>query len=278
MRRALIIAVAMTFAACGGGGDEGGDAAATSDESTSTTTTVADGEAPVDVSSNVSTEVGAAGGATTTPTASAGASNDAAAPEATPTPLAPGTYRFRQEGSGSGGGQSFDFPDEGKVVVDAANADGTQMTHRYVDPNGEPSDSLLRFGADGMFLLRTTQRQGQNEISCTFDPPLPMPSWPPTVGGTHEGKAACDGGITVEVTGSITGTREIEIDGARHEAFVADSTITTKGPFTSTTHQVDWFVPELRLSVHTESDTTGKFGEITFEASSVTDLLSAKPS
>jgi hypothetical protein len=56
------------------------------------------------------------------------------------------------------------------------------------------------------------------------------------------------------------------------------STITTSGQVTSTSHQVDWFVAELRMAVHTENDTKGKFGTFEFASAGTADLISAIPS
>ena len=269
MRRIALV-LALVLAACGGGGDDDTDTAVPSSTSTSTstsTTTTAD-----------DTTTTSAGAATTTtataPTAGGGA--DAAGAGAAPAPLAPGTYHYRQSGSTKVGTDTFETPPEGTSVADAARGDGTQVHHRYVDPEGESSDVTLRFGADGIFILETVLRTGQAEVRCTFDPPMASPPWPPSVGTTSSGHGEC-GAFTTDITSEITEARTVTLEGATYDAVVVESTLTTSGQLESTSHQVDWFVPELRMSTHTETDSTGSFGAFTFESSGTSDLLSATP-
>ena len=272
MRR-IAIALVLVLAACGGGGDDDTKTASPSTTASSTSTSSA-----ADDDGTTTTAAPAASTATTAAPAAAGgaASATPAAGSAAPAPLAPGTYRYRQEGSTKVGTDSYDTPPEGTSVVDAAKADGTQVHRRYIDPKGKSSDVTMRFGADGIFILDTVLRTGQAEVRCTFDPPLASPAWPPAIGAKSSGRGAC-GSFATDVATEITEARTVTLEGKTYDAFVVESTITTTGQFESTSHQVDWFVPELRMSTHTETDSTGSFGAFTFESSGTSDLLSATP-
>jgi len=284
MRRALLVAV-LLVAACGGGGgdDEEASASGSVDVDVTTTTSADDGTSDTTaVEAGGETATTAPAGADAPPTTvilggEAAVPDSAVATGGAPQPVAPGTYRYRQTGSASGGGQTYDSPPEGTMVVDAAGADGRQLFHRYVDPEGKPADSTVRFGADGMFIEKLVLRQGEGEITCTFDPAIPSPPWPPTVGSTFSATGEC-GIFTLEIDGRVTGTRSVDLDGRSYEAFVVESTIHAQTPqLTLDGTQVDWFVPELRLATHTESTMNGKFGTTTFESSGAADLLSAVP-
>lgn len=272
MRR-IALALVLVLAACGGDDDDG--AATGSSTSTTSATTAAAAESTTTTAAPST----AAPATTAAPPAGSGSAAAAGAPAeaSTPTPLAPGTYRYRQTGSGKVGTETYDAPPEGTMVADAAGADGRQVLHRYIDPEGQAADVTMRFAADGMFVLETLMRMGQTEIRCTFDPPLASPAWPPTVGAQASGQGAC-GAFTTDVTSEITEARTVELDGRTYDAVVVRSTITTSGQVESTTNQVDWFVPELRLSAHTEQDVKGRFGTFTFESKGTSDLLSAVPS
>jgi hypothetical protein len=272
--RKLAALLLVVLAACGGGGDSKSPTAAdgAAKEATTTSTTVAGATKEPAVAAGETTTTGAAAAPPTTTAAAAPATASTG-----PTPLAPGTYRYKQSGHASGGGQSYDSPPEGTMVADAPGEDGTQVMHRYIDPAGEPSDTTIRFGPDGIFILSTVLRQGGQEITCTFDEPLPSPAWPPTVGATSAGHADCDM-FTTDVASKITGRLPVTIDGTTYDAFVMETTITTSGQVTSKSTQIDHFVAELRLSAHTESNGSGKFGTFEFSSEGTSDLLSATPS
>ena len=279
MRRIAVV-LALVLAACGGGGGGGDPEAASSDDSptTTTTTTAAAGDEPTTSTTAApaaAPDEGETPGTTAAPAAGAAASASAPA-SAGPTPLAPGTYHYRQTGSTKVGADSYESPPEGTSEVDPPNADGTQVVHRYIDPEGKPSDATMRFGPDGIFMLETVVRAGGTEVRCTFDPPLATPAWPPTVGATSSGHGEC-GSFTTDVTSEITETRSVTLDGRTYDAVVVRSTITTSGQFESTSSQVDWFVPELRMSAHSETTSKGSFGAFTFESAGSSDLLSATP-
>jgi hypothetical protein len=114
-------------------------------------------------------------------------------------------------------------------------------------------------------------------FTCTFNPPVPAPPWPPTVGATFAGKADC-GNFTTEVKGKIDGSRKATVDGAPVDVFVATISIVTHGQLESSGTDVQWFAPSTRLVVHSESHTKGSYGPFGFASDVVSDLVSAKPS
>jgi len=275
MRRALVVGVLVVAAACGGGGDDDDVA---EDDLPATTTTVAEAEA------EGSTTTAAVAASTTTaatgdgPATTVAASGGAAAPQevAGPAPLAPGTYHYRQTGEIKAGPQTYPFPPEGTAEVEPADADGTQLVRRFIDPEQPPIETRIRFDRAGILLVETSGGGGPTGFRCTFDPPLTLVAWPPTVGHTASGEADCENvHITYEVR--ITGQVPVTIDGATYEAFVMESTVTTTGDLESTSEQLDHFVAELRQSVHTESTSEGTFRGVQFSATSTSDLVSATP-
>lgn len=274
MRRLLLVGLlVVVLAACGGGDDDKTSADAV------TTSTTAAGSTTVATDGSTATTAASAGATTTTSKQSTPATTNAApAPKGGgPAPLAPGTYRYRQQGSATAGTQKYDSPKDGTLVAKAAGADGKQLLQRYIDPKGEPSDVTMRFGADGMFMLETVLRTGGQEVRCTFDDPMPAPSWPPAVGKTASGHANC-GSFQLDATSKITGTKPVTIDGAGYTAYIIESTSKTTGNVTSTGTQTDWFVPELRMATHTETTLKGSFGTFAFSSEGSADLVSAKPS
>lgn len=276
MRRALLIGLLLVAASCGGGGgdDSGADTAAGS--STTTTAAGATGAATSTTAATPGTaEVTTT--ATVKPSATTVTTNGDAAPTG-PAPVPAGTYRYKQTGSSTAGTQRYDAPAEGTMVAKAAGGDGTQLLQRYIDPKGDPSDAVMQFRADGMFLIQTVFRQGGQETKCTFGKGVPSPSWPPTVGAKASGRGTCDNfNLVIDITSSITGTKPVSIDGASYTAYVVESTIKTSGQLTSEAKQIDWFVAELRLSTHTEQSSKGKFGTFDFSSQGTADLVSAKP-
>ncbi|MEA3055130.1 MAG: hypothetical protein QOD30_562 [Actinomycetota bacterium] len=270
----VVMGLLVLSAACGRGGGGGGDDAAANDVTTSTTVA---GTTTVATGGSTSTTAASAGATTTTAKAATPAA-EAAKPAAGggPAPLAPGTYRYRQQGSATAGTQKYDSPKDGTLVAKAAGADGTQLLQRYIDPKSDPSDVTMRFGADGMFMLETVLRTGGQEVRCTFDDPMAAPSWPPAVGRSASGHADCDS-FQLDVTSKITGTKPVTIDGAGYTAYIVESTSKTTGSVTSTGTQTDWFVPELRMATHTETSSKGSFGTFAFSSEGSADLVSAKP-
>lgn len=276
MKRLLPIALlVVVIAACGGGG--GDDDKASTDATTSTTAAVA-ATSTTAASGGATTTTGAAGvdGSTTTVKA-ASSSAPASTGDHGPAPLTAGTYHYHQTGSTSAGAQKYDAPKEGTMVAKPAGADGKQLLQRYIDPSGQPSDVTMKYGADGMFMLETVLRTGGQEIRCTFDDPMPAPSWPPAVGKTASGHANC-GSFQLDVTSKITGTKAVTIDGTGYTAYIVVSTSKTTGTVTSTGTQTDWFVPQLRMATHTETTQKGTFGTVEFSSEGSADLVSAKPS
>jgi hypothetical protein len=272
---ALLVLPALT--ACGGGGKK-----TSATRRATTTTSEAATTSTQPAAASTTTTAGGRGGATTT-TARTGGSTAATAPptgSAGPAPAAPGKYRYKQTGKTTVGNNASNVPPEGTAVIDPAKADGSQVVHRVVDADRSSTDSTFLFKPEGIFLKSTAMQSGSGfqsvTFTCTFNPPVPAPPWPPTVGATFAGKADC-GNFTTEVKGKIDGTRKATVDGAPVDVFVATIAIVTHGQLESSGTEVQWFAPSTRLIVHTEGHTKGSYGPFGFGSDVTSDLVSAKP-
>jgi hypothetical protein len=280
--------IAVTLTACGGGGHK---KAATTAQAGQTTTTSSAGASAGAASTAVTTTPTAAAGtksptsvgpnpsAGPTPAASPAPPAPSTSTSTGPAPIAPGKYTYNQQGTFKVGVNSTSTPPQGTLTVDAPSADGHQVTHRVSDPKSTnpPSDTTFLFKADGMFLESTHQNAGGASLSCTFNPPIPTPPWPPAVGKTLSGHANCDPGFTTDVSGKITDTKQVQLDGHTYTVYVVETTITTHGSLESQTTQVNWFSPDLRMTTHDESHTTGSYQGFSFTSDQTDDLVSGKP-
>lgn len=288
VRRPLVLACVAVVMAGACGGDDSGPGAA------DTTTTVLDAGTSVPGGEAATTSMPGAGGGgasgSTTPAAGRSTSTSTTAAGSPPTtgapppsgaaaPVAAGTYRYRQSGRQTAGPSSSDAPGEGTLTVDRADSSGVQQWRRVVAPGKWSADSTIAFTGGGPMLRATTLRNSAGEVSmtstCTFDPAMPAPPWPLRVGATFSGHAEC-GDFTVDVSGSVTGTRDVVIDGATRTTFVVSSRLTTRGHVESTGTQVDWYDPASRLPVHVETEQRGTYGVVEFEQRLTSDLLSLK--
>jgi hypothetical protein len=220
---------------------------------------------------------GPARGASTTTTRSGSGPAAALAPQ----PAAAGTYRYRQQGRSTAGGATTTTPPYGTLVVDRPGGDGTQLWHRASDPSAPPNDSTFRFATDGVALIRQviriTNAGTTTTFTCTFDPGVPAPPWPPTVGAVFTGHGEC-GSFTADVSGRIDDRKQVTLDGAPVDVFVISSKLVTHGQVESTATQVDWYAPSLRLPVHSESSASGTYGFVSFQSTGTSDLESGHPS
>jgi hypothetical protein len=214
--------------------------------------------------------------------AGAGAGAPGASPStgSGPAPVLTGTWHYHQTGAATIGQSNQPIPAEGTLVVDALKADHTQTSHRYVDPNKAPSDTTLLFRSDGMFLTgqvnRSTVGSQTVAFTCTFSPPMPIPPWPPAVGQHFTGDGNC-GSFTVHVDAAVTATKAASVGGTSVPTYVIQSTIATHGQVESTINETDWFAPSLRLSVHVEAKSQGKYGFFSFSSNTVSELEGLKP-
>ena len=170
-------------------------------------------------------------------------------------------------------------------MVDPVSPDGRQVFHRFVDPRGS-MDTTFAFRPDGIFLVSTVIGAGAGGgaagagapggVTCTFDPPVPTPPWPPSVGARFSGHGEC-GLFAADLDGTVDATRRASLDGAALEVFVVTTRLTTHGGVESTATQVDWFAPSERLITHTESHASGTAGPFAFGSELSADLVSARP-
>lgn len=211
-----------------------------------------------------------------TPVASSG-SSPVAAGNGAPAPAAPGTYTVDQSGSVTGPGFSSSEPPQGTFVVDPAQSNGIQAWHRYVDTSKPPANTQAQFTANGPFILSTTEQSPQGNTTCTFNPPIAAPPWPPAAGKTFSSQGNC-GSFNVTLQGRIAGSQIMTLkDGETFTVWVIDSTLNLSGQVTGSGTQVDWYSPAVRLSLHEQVDISGSFGAFNFNLHSVSDFVSSHP-
>jgi hypothetical protein len=288
-RPVLVLALTVALAACGGSTHKTASSATASTEGLGPSVS----GSPTTAGNSPGTSMTAGTGPGHTPAASAGAGAGGGNPTNSPTgaagspstkgpaPVLAGTYRFRQSGSSTVGSTTTAAPADGTMTVDPASSDGTQVFHRFVRAGQPPSDTTFSFQTSGMFITTVVTRMtvGTQTVAftCTFNPPVPAPPWPPSVGATISGSGSC-GSFTAQVTGRIDGTKTVTLDGAPVMVYVVDTTIVTHGQVESTQTQTDWFAPSLRLSVHNESRAKGTYGPFSFSSTLISDLESGRPS
>ena len=198
-----------------------------------------------------------------------------------PVPAAPGTYTEDQSGgiTTTPSLYSANEPPQGTLVVDPAQANGTQVEHRYVEQGNQPANTTSQYLASGPVILSTTEGSGAQGVSCTFNPPIAAPPWPPAVGKTFSSRGDCGNGTTVTVQGRISGSQTTTLkDGETFTVWVIDSTISMSGQITASGTQVDWYAPSLRLPTHEQVDVKGTYSGVQFTLHSVSDLVSSHPS
>ena len=193
-----------------------------------------------------------------------------------PAPAAPGTYTMAQSVTVS---PNFGPPEpsQGTLVIDPAQPNGIQVDHRYVDQN-PPANTTTQFLPTGPVILSLTEGAGGSSVSCTFNPPIAAPPWPPAVGKTFSSTGNCGSGTTVTIQGRIAGSQVATLrDGETFPVWVIDSTLNLNGQIKGSGTQVDWYSTALRLPVHEQSDVQGSYSGIPFTLHSVSDLVSSRP-
>lgn len=261
--------------AAGTPGTAGGASAGLSGSTTTSTTAAAPSSAGSPRSGSPTTTVSRSSGASTGAVSGSGSS---AATGGAPRPAVPGTYTFDQSGGVTATGFSSSEPPQGTLVVDPAQSDGMQAWHRYVDPKNQPADTNTQFRSNGPFIVSATEASPQGNTSCTFNPALPAPPWPPVVGATSSAVGNC-GSFTVSVQERISGTQNVTLkDGETFTVWVIDSTLNISGQVTGSGTQVDWYSPAIRLPVHEQVDINGNYNGLAFQLHSVSDLVSSHPS
>ena len=223
---------------------------------------------------------GTANAAPAVPPTVAGANNKPAT--GAPLPAKPGTYRYHQTGEATFGTSSQPVPPEGSLKVDPATPDGNQVSHRTVDPNQPPSDTVLAFKNGGVFLVRLVIRANaggrETAFTCTFDKPLATPPWPPKVGDTYNGHADC-GQFTIDVSGRVADQEDFSVQDTKHHTFRLVSALTFHGQLEGSGSQTDLLEPTTSLVLHNESSQSGTYGGVVkFSTHATSNLVSTTPS
>jgi hypothetical protein len=168
------------------------------------------------------------------------------------------------------------------MLIDRATSTGSQTWHRTVDAGQPASDTVFLFHGNGVFISQLVMRSKvgtqTQTFTCTFATPLPSPPWPATVGSSYQGHADC-GAFTIDVHGSVTGTKDPTIGGATHHAYVLASSIVVHGQLEGSGTQTDWVDPATSLLLHEDSALSAVYGGFYKVGGSTTsDLESVKPS
>jgi hypothetical protein len=208
---------------------------------------------------------------------------EAAAPSGPVPPMA-GTYDYAQSGSTTVGSSTTPVPQRGTIVIDPAVSGGPGISHQtwhsYVDTNQPPTDTTYRFTPSGIAITSEVIRQsadGQSvTFTCTFATPLQVVPWPIRIGYSFSGTGDCTS-FTVTVTGQITSSRQVSVDGEDITVYVIALTASTSGGLTSSDSETQWFAPSLRLLVHDDTNESGNYGPFSFKSDVTRDLLSSHP-
>ncbi len=198
-----------------------------------------------------------------------------------PAPAVPGTYTIDQSGgiTTTPSLYSANEPPQGTLVVDPAQPNGIQVEHRYVQQGNQPANTTAQYLPSGPVILSTTEGSGSGGVSCTFNPPIAAPPWPPAAGKTFSSQGNCGNGTTVTIQGKISGSQTTTLkDGETFTVWVIESTINMTGQITASGTQVDWYAPSLRLPTHEQVDVKGTYSGVQFTLHSVSDLVSSHPS
>lgn len=220
----------------------------------------------------VASTVAGAGRPSTSGTAAAPAS----ASNAPLAPATPGTYQQSQQGSTTFGSTTLTPPPNAPLVVGPPDSNGIEIWKDYTDGNQPPQETSVQYRRTGPFILSTTVMTPQGNATCTFNPAIPAPTWPPAVGDSFQTSGNC-GNFTVSISGRITGSRTVQLDGQSFQAWVVDASLSTKGQVDATGTQEDWYSPALRLPLYQNSTIQGTYGLFSFHSQLTTRLESIKP-
>ena len=257
--------------------------------SSNTATKPSSGHATTSTSTTTSTAVstqGSPSSATGASTTSASTTKNAASSAATLTPATPGTYTYAQSGSLTVAGSTSQDPPTGTVVVQAPTSKGTdtwtQVWENYVNTSQAPTDETFLIDPSGFSIeseLVQMSYGGQTaSFDCTFDQPVLILPWPAKVGYSFSGSGTCGSGIDLTVSGTITGTQPVTLDGTTVTTYVISTAVKTTGQVTSTDNETDWFAPSLRLDAKSQSNESGSYGPFPFSAQVTRTLESGHPS
>lgn len=191
--------------------------------------------------------------------------------------LPSGTYHYAQSGSQTFNGTTRSVPAVGVFKIDPVTTGGSQSWHWAVDPSQPPSDRTFLYERGGVFLTHDVERVTGNgttlSFSCAFSPPMASPPWPPTAGSAFSGHGDCST-FTVDLSGRISGTREVRIGSTDRNVFVVETSVTTHGQVESAGSESDWIDPTDDMPVHIQISQRGTYaGAFPFSSSIVADLL-----
>lgn len=150
---------------------------------------------------------------------------------------------------------------------------GVEVWQDHIQANQPPQDTTIQFRPNGPFMVSTTEYTPQGNVTCTFNPAIPAPTWPPATGDSFTSSGNC-GQFSIQIQGKITGNRAFQLDGRSYQTWVIDSTLTTHGQINATGTQEDWYSTDLRLPLYQSVTTKGTYGIISFSSQLTTRITS----
>lgn len=244
----LVLLLALT--ACGGGDNPTPTAAESSAAAKGSPTPgkKAGGKA----GGTTATESTAPSGSTTKPTSTAKAAAPKKASQSTPP--AAGTYTYRQSGSMTMGGETYDAPERGTLeIAPAERVEGGTRSEQTRDlGRGGPMESAYLFTDDAVLLQEVTM-QG---FTCVLRPSLTALKIPLKVGAEWSDSATCSANgmsVTIEIDAEVLRKEDRRVGSRTVETFVLDlHSETTGAGFEQVQDATTWLSPEYRLPVRTK--------------------------
>jgi hypothetical protein len=282
MRRLLVVTMAavLLLGACGGNDKKSSNASA-SKGSTSTTAIGADSSTTAAPSGGSG---GTGAGSATTKKSGGSSSGSGGSPTPGPQPstaagqkaTAPGTYKNTVTGTRTiGSAQTVNATST--LKVDALQ--GTDQHSVTTSSDGGSSEQVLRYLADGVYLvsLKTTTSGITKEFK--LDPPgLSFPQ-PATVGKTWSWTAtSTDGKSTVKSDFKVARNEAVMVGTENVPAVVIEATVTLTGDITATSHRTIWVSEAYRMIVRSDDKTQGSYSGFNFSSDTSEKLQSTKPS
>ena len=217
-------------------------------------------------------------------TTAAGAATDTSATDATrPAPTSPsgappdrvavptaGDWAYHVEGTRRFGAAGTDQPFAEDTTTRVARSGGSEEAPEVTlsSESGQGSqEERRRYGPTAVELLSTKLGGAGASFSGTFDPPQVLLRWPVQVGQSWSSPWST-GSTSGTTTTKVTGTRDVDVAGARHRCWVVRSDTTFSGEASGEQHRTACWVERLGMSVDTEEQFAGTYNGVPFDVRS----------
>lgn len=259
--------------------------AACSSSKTPAPTGVARSSGPASPGASAGASAAASSSPTTTasrqPTTSAtAASTPGVARSAEPNvPPAAGRYLYRQYGSTKAGTFTIPVDETGSLQIDPATSGGGGMRQQQLRTysDNEKTETVFLFRDDGVYIESTTATIYGFSQECRTAEPILGVELPLRVGATWRDTGECSG-MDLTVNGSVLRTENRTVGGRTIMTYVIRVTAKGSGEQGSqTTTETMWLSPAYRLTVHSESKSSGTSQGVQFTREVVETLVSLTP-